>query len=76
MGIIPGAVLISDAQTFSATELPADKSQGLVFYCGGEMCKASHVAAQRAMAEGYSNVKIMSAGIAGWASAGKKVTMQ
>ncbi|HPH70587.1 MAG TPA: rhodanese-like domain-containing protein [Kofleriaceae bacterium] len=73
MGLVPGAVKLSDSETFAASELPADKSKSLVFYCGGEQCNASHVAARRAMAIGYANVKIMSAGISGWVEAGKKV---
>jgi rhodanese-related sulfurtransferase len=75
MGVVPGALLLSDPQQFTMAELPGDKTQSMVFYCGGEMCKASHQAAQKAIAAGYSNVKIMSAGIAGWTTAGKKVTM-
>ncbi|MDQ3336409.1 MAG: hypothetical protein M4D80_14675 [Myxococcota bacterium] len=34
VGILPGAVLIDD-ETFTASELPSDKSTKLVFYCGG-----------------------------------------
>lgn len=73
MGLVPGAVKLSDSDTFAASELPADKAKNLVFYCGGEQCKASHTAARRAIAAGYPNVKIMSAGISGWVDAGKKV---
>jgi hypothetical protein len=36
MGIVPGAILISDDDTFAASELPADKSTKLVFYCANE----------------------------------------
>jgi hypothetical protein len=32
-GIVPGAIVISDEATFAATELPADKTAKLVFYC-------------------------------------------
>ena len=73
MGLVPGAVKLSDSDTFAASELPTDKAKNLVFYCGGEQCKASHTAARRAIAAGYPNVKIMSAGISGWVDAGKKV---
>lgn len=34
-GIIPGAILIADEETFSASALPTDKATKLVFYCGG-----------------------------------------
>jgi hypothetical protein len=32
-GVVPGAIIISDEETFAATELPADKAAKLVFYC-------------------------------------------
>ena len=34
-GVIPGAILIDDEETFPASVLPADKAAKLVFYCGG-----------------------------------------
>lgn len=34
-GIIPGAILVDDEETFAAGALPADKAAKLVFYCGG-----------------------------------------
>jgi rhodanese-related sulfurtransferase len=73
MGVVPGAVLLSDSGTFAVSELPADKSKGLVFYCANTQCGASHEAADRALTAGYTNVKVLPEGIAGWVSAGKKV---
>ena len=35
LGIIPGAILVDDEETFTASVLPADKTAKLVFYCGG-----------------------------------------
>jgi phosphoribosylformylglycinamidine (FGAM) synthase-like amidotransferase family enzyme len=35
MGVLPGAVLVSDEETFAASELPADKTRKLIFYCSG-----------------------------------------
>ena len=32
-GVVPGAILISDDESFAASELPADKATKLVFYC-------------------------------------------
>ena len=32
-GVVPGAIIISDEDTYAATELPADKGAKLVFYC-------------------------------------------
>jgi hypothetical protein len=33
MGVVPGAILITDDASFAASELPADKTTKLVFYC-------------------------------------------
>jgi rhodanese-related sulfurtransferase len=72
LGTIPGAVLLTDSDTFSPSELPADKSRQLVFYCANTRCGASHDAAGKAMTAGYKNVKVLPEGIAGWVKAGKK----
>ncbi len=72
LGVIPGAVLLSDYETFLLRELPADRSKGLVFYCANEHCGASEEAAARAITAGYTDVKVLPAGIAGWAKAGKQ----
>ena len=34
-GVIPGAILVDDEETFTAAILPTDKTAKLVFYCGG-----------------------------------------
>jgi rhodanese-related sulfurtransferase len=73
MGVVPGAVLLSDSELFSISELPGDKSKSLVFYCANTSCSASHEAAGRALSAGYSSVKVMDEGIAGWVAAGKRV---
>jgi hypothetical protein len=36
MGVVPGAILVSDHETYAASELPSDKSTKLVFYCANE----------------------------------------
>jgi hypothetical protein len=36
VGIVPGAIVLSDEETFAATELPADKATKLVFYCANK----------------------------------------
>jgi rhodanese-related sulfurtransferase len=72
LGVLPGAVLLTDEETYSLAELPADKSRPLVFYCANTHCGASHQAAARALTAGYTNVKVMPDGIAGWVKAGKK----
>jgi rhodanese-related sulfurtransferase len=73
MGVVPGAVLLTDSESFNVSELPADKSKTLVFYCANTRCGASHTAAEKALTAGYSNVKVMPDGIAGWVKAGKKI---
>lgn len=73
MGVIPGAVLLTDSESYGLSELPADKAKPLVFYCGNTSCGASHEAANKAIAAGYKNVKVLPDGIAGWVKAGKKV---
>ena len=72
-GVIPGAVLLSDYEAFLPSELPADKTKGLVFYCANEHCGASEEAAARAITAGYRDVKVLPAGILGWAKAGKQI---
>ncbi len=34
-GVLPGAILVDDEETFSSSVLPSDKTAKLVFYCGG-----------------------------------------
>jgi rhodanese-related sulfurtransferase len=72
-GVVPGAVLLSDHRNYALTELPSDKQQPLVFYCGGTQCRASDAAASRAEAAGYASVSVMREGIKGWVSAGQPV---
>jgi|HubBroStandDraft_6_1064221.scaffolds.fasta_scaffold72027_2 rhodanese-related sulfurtransferase len=72
MGVLPGAVLLTDSDAFQLSELPADKAKSLVFYCANTACGASHHAAEKAIAAGYQHVRVMPEGIAGWVQAGKK----
>jgi len=74
-GVIPGAVLLSSHRDYSISELPASKSNKLVFYCGGTMCRASDKAASRAVAAGYTDVSVLRDGIKGWKSAGQPTDM-
>jgi rhodanese-related sulfurtransferase len=71
MGVIPGAVLLRDLD--AVDQLPADRSTGLVFYCTNPACRASHEAAEQALAAGYTHVRVMPDGIAGWVKAGKPI---
>ena len=72
-GVVPGAVLLTDSEVYKLSELPADKTKPLVFYCANTHCTASHEAANRALLSGYTNVRVMGEGISGWVKAGKKV---
>jgi rhodanese-related sulfurtransferase len=50
-------------------ELPQDKDKLLVFYCGGYKCKLSHKSAKKAIALGYTRVKVFAAGYPAWKTA-------
>lgn len=66
-GSIPAAVSIPDSAFDKKTGLlPADKATQLVFFCGGYECPLSHSSARKAMALGYSNVKVCEAGEPAW----------
>lgn len=69
---VPGATWV-DYDAVTRADLPEDQATPLVFYCFNEHCSASHVAAESAVAMGFSNVSVMGAGIAGWAAAGQPV---
>jgi rhodanese-related sulfurtransferase len=71
MGVVPGAVLLTNSHDYSLSQLPAAKDSKLVFYCGGTMCRASDSAAKRAAQAGYADVSVMRAGIKGWRDAGQ-----
>jgi len=71
MGVVPGALLLSSSRDYPISELPQSKAAKLVFYCGGEMCRASDSAAARAVQAGYTDVNVMRAGIRGWKNAGQ-----
>jgi len=72
MGVVPGAVLLSDSENYQLSELPKDKDTPLVFYCANTACSASHEAAEKAVTAGYQHVEVMRDGIAGWVKAGNK----
>lgn len=69
-GHIPTAISIPDSQFNKLKDqLPQDKDKLLVFYCGGFKCKLSHKSAAKAMALGYTKVKVFAAGYPGWEKA-------
>jgi rhodanese-related sulfurtransferase len=66
-GHLPGAISIPDSQFAKMTDqLPDNKEQLMVFYCGGFKCRLSHKSAKKAIALGYTNVKVYSAGYPAW----------
>lgn len=71
-GHIPGATWVQYDE-IKASDLPADKSTMLVFYCYNEHCHASHIGARSAVKLGYSNVFVLPVGITGWKKAGKAI---
>lgn len=68
-GHVPGARNL-DPHTYASDALPPDLAAPLVFYCSNPMCRKAPQAARRAKAMGYTNVRVMSAGIVGWCDAG------
>ncbi len=69
-GHIPTAISIPDMQFGKLTgQLPRDKNKLLVFYCGGFKCKLSHKSAKKAIALGYTKVKVFAAGYPAWEAA-------
>lgn len=72
-GTLPGALLLGDAGV-TAELLGEDKSRALVFYCSSEKCGAAPRAAKEAMELGYTEVRVMKAGIKGWTAAGFEVS--
>ena len=72
-GTLPGALLLGEAGV-TAELLGEDKSRALVFYCSSEKCGAAPGAAKEAMELGYTEVRVMKAGIKGWVAAGFDVS--
>ena len=69
---VPGAVNL-DPAGYSDRDLPSDKHALVVFYCSNLLCRKAPSAALRAKRMGFANVRVMSAGIAGWLDAGLPV---
>jgi rhodanese-related sulfurtransferase len=65
---VPGALNLDPAD-YNESDLPPDKDSALVFYCSNPMCRKAPNAARRAKRMGYSDVRVMSAGIGGWLNA-------
>lgn len=69
-GAVPTAINISWTQFDKMTDqLPADKGELLIFYCGGYKCVLSAKSAARAAEMGYTNVALFQAGYPAWKEA-------
>jgi rhodanese-related sulfurtransferase len=71
-GMVPGATKLSSYDKYTMSELPADQSATIIFYCYNTLCPASGLAADRAIDAGYKDVRVMKAGIIGWKEATEK----
>ena len=67
-GRVPGALNL-DPVEYKDSDLPPGKESSVVFYCSNPLCRKAPNAARRAKKMGYSNVRVMSAGISGWLAA-------
>lgn len=70
-GVIPGATLLVDAESYDVSALPADKARAIVFYCSSSWCSASKKAARRARDAGHTQVAVLPVGVKGWREAGQ-----
>ncbi len=66
-GYISPALNIPDRSFDKMVDLlPTEKSQMLIFYCGGVKCPLSHKSAFKAEKLGYTNIKVYAAGYPDW----------
>jgi rhodanese-related sulfurtransferase len=76
-GHIPSAICIFAKELEdNLDKLPADKSQLVVFYCGGPTCPYTRESIEIAQAAGYTNLKGFQAGLPGWKKAGQPVVSE
>jgi rhodanese-related sulfurtransferase len=62
---VPGAIHL-DPTGNDVAALPSNKNALVVFYCSNPWCRKAPNAARRAKSLGYTNVRVMAAGIEGW----------
>ncbi len=68
-GRIPTAIHYQPIEGQLAEHLPKNKTDLVVFYCGGPLCTAWEQPAKEAVKAGYTNLRHMKAGIKGWREA-------
>ena len=67
---VPTAINISDREFDDKLDLlPKDKATEIIYYCGGYKCPLSTKSAAKAVAKGYTNVKLFQAGYPAWKEA-------
>ena len=70
-GHVPGAINVLPQNIRSiASKLPGNKRQPIVFYCRGEGCTLSRVAAMEAYKLGHEDIRIFPGGMPAWTKAG------
>lgn len=73
-GHLPGALhMPHDQVTELAPGLVPGKSTEIVVYCASKTCQNSHMAANRLVQLGYSNVAVYAGGKQDWVEAGQPV---
>ncbi len=72
-GHIPGAIDYVANKDNLAALMPEDKSTLVVAYCGSELCNAYKQGAKAAESLGYTNIKHLAVGLAGWKKAGAQL---
>ena len=65
---VPGALTLDHAN-YEAGDLPDSLDAPIVFYCSNPFCRKAPLAARRAKGFGYTDVRVLSAGISGWMAA-------
>ena len=65
---VPGSRTLDHAN-YHAGDLPASLDAPIVFYCSNPFCRKAPLAARRARGFGYTDVRVMPAGITGWMAA-------
>jgi len=71
---IPGAIGIPDTKVDNMlSQLPKNKDEKIIVYCGGYKCAKSHNLAKKLLELGYQNVAVYAAGLPVWIEVGLPV---
>ncbi len=72
---IPGSINIPLDELSDSAKLPSDKTAGVVFYCNGEACPYSLLAAKKAIDLGYQQIYWFRGGILEWRKFGYEMVV-